>query len=230
MGKILGDILGGIFNHEEGSSTLASEQRDVGDFNAVTLSGVGNLHITQTGSESLTIEADDNILPLLTSEVVGHTLVLGTRHGAHFSPRRPIRYTLTVKDLDEIRISGAGNVEIPALGTPSLRLGLSGAGNLTVGGLATERVEVSLSGAGNATVAGETRSQEVRISGAGSYNGHDLASSTARAVISGTGGAHLTVSEQLEAHISGVGGIDYAGNPTVQKSVSGIGRISQRRA
>lgn len=224
FGKFLRNALG----HVVGSGTVVSERRDVGDFNEVVLSGVGALNITQTGSESLTIEAEDNIMPLLTSEVHGNSLRIGTEPGAHFSPKRPIRYILTVKDLSAIRISGAGNVETASLGTPSLRLELSGAGNLTVTGLAADSLEVSLSGAGNATCAGEVRSQDIRISGAGSYRGDDLASSTARAVISGTGSAHLRVSERLEARVSGVGSIVYSGNPVVSKSVSGVGRISQR--
>jgi len=51
---------------------------------------------------------------------------------------------------------------------------------------------------------------------------------TARVGISGTGSAHVRVSEQLDARVSGVGSIVYSGNPSVRKSVSGVGRISQR--
>jgi putative autotransporter adhesin-like protein len=228
MASGFGRILKNVLSHEVGSGNVISESRDVGDFTEVVLSGVGQLHIAQTGSESLTIEAEDNIVPLLTSEVRGQRLVLGTEPGAHFSPKRPIRYTLTVKDLSAIRISGAGNVDVPALGTASLRLELSGAGNLTVTGLAADSLDVSLSGAGSATCAGEVRSQDVRISGAGSYHGDDLASVNARAVISGTGSAQLRVSEQLDARVSGVGSIVYSGNPTLRKSISGVGHVSQR--
>ena len=224
FGRFLKNALG----HEIGSGNVVSEQRDVGDFDEVTLSGIGHLSITQTGSESLTIEAEDNILPLLTSEVRGHRLVLGTEPGAHFSPKKPIRYTLTVKELRDIRISGAGNVEVSALGAPSLRLEISGAGNMTITGLAADRLEVTMSGAGSATCAGEARDQEVRISGAGSCNAADLTSVTASVTISGTGSAHLRVSERLDARVSGVGSITYRGNPTVRKSVSGVGHISQR--
>ncbi len=228
MATGFGRILRNAFGHVVGSGNVVSEQRDVGDFDEITLSGVGRLHITQTGSESLTIEAEDNILPLLTSEVHGRRLVLGTEPGSHFSPKKPIRFTLTVKDLSAVRLSGAGNIVIPALGTPSLQLEISGAGNMTVTGLAADSLEVTLSGAGSLTCAGEARDQETRISGAGSYHGEDLASMTARVVISGTGSAHVRVSEQLDARISGVGSIVYSGSPTVRKSVSGVGRISQR--
>lgn len=224
FGRILRSALGYVV----GSGNVVSEQRDVGDFDEVELSGMGHLSITQTGRESLTIEAEDNILPLLTSEALGHRLTLGSEPGAHFSPRKPIRYILTVKDLSAVRLSGAGNIEIPSLGASSLRLETSGAGNMTVTGLAADRLEVSISGAGNATCAGEVHAQDVRISGAGSYRAEDLASVTARIAISGTGSAHVQVSEQLDARVSGVGSITYSGHPTVRKSVSGIGRISQR--
>lgn len=210
-----------------GSGNVVTERRDVGDFNEVVLSGIGQLTITQTGSESLIIEAEDNLLPQLTSTIDGHTLKLGTAPGAHFAPRKPIRYTLTVKDLVIVRISGAGSIEIPALGTPSLRLEISGAGSLKVARLAAESVDVVLSGAGSATCAGEVRDQQVRISGAGSYHGEDLASVRAQATISGTGSAFLRVSEQLDARVSGIGSVVYNGNPSVRKSVSGIGRVSQ---
>lgn len=228
MATGFGNILRSAFGHVVGSGEVVSEHRDVSGFDEITLSGVGQLHITQTGSESLIIEAENNILPLLTSEVRGRRLVLGTEPGTHFTPKRPIRFTLTVKDLTAIRISGAGNAEVPALGTPSLRLEISGAGNMTVTALAAESVEVSLSGAGNLTCAGEVRDQDVRISGAGSYHGEDLASMTAQVVISGTGSAYARVSERLDARVSGVGSIVYSGNPAVRKSVSGIGRVSQR--
>lgn len=211
-----------------GSGNVITEQRDVRDFNEVVLSGIGQLSVSQTGSESLTIEAEDNILPRLTATVAGQRLMLGTEPGAHFAPRKPIRYTLTIKDLSVVRISGAGSIEIPALGTPALRLEISGAGSLRVTGLAAEKVDVVLSGAGSATCAGEVREQDVRISGAGSYHGEDLASVKAQATISGTGSAYLHVTEQLDARVSGIGSVVYSGSPSVQKTVSGIGRVSQR--
>lgn len=228
MATGFGRILSNVFNHTVGSGEVVSESRDVGGFSELAFSGVGHVSITQTGSESLTIEAESNILPLLTSYVSGNQLTIGTEPGVHFTPKRPIRYTLTVKDLSLVRLSGAGNVEIPALGTQVLRVKLSGAGNFSVASLAADAIELTLSGAGSVTCAGQVRRQDVHISGAGSYHGDDLASATANVAISGTGSAHVQVSEQLDARVSGVGSITYSGQPEVRKSVSGIGRISQR--
>src|SRR3954452_19692731 len=63
----------------QGSGNLRTETRSVSGFTAVDLSEQGHLVIEQNGTEGLTITAEDNILPLLTSNVSGDRLVLGTK-------------------------------------------------------------------------------------------------------------------------------------------------------
>jgi len=62
-----------------GSGQLATQPRQVSGFTSVELTGVGELSIDQTGTESLTVSAEDNLLPLLTSRVEGDTLILGKK-------------------------------------------------------------------------------------------------------------------------------------------------------
>jgi hypothetical protein len=50
----------------KGSGVSKTESRKVEKFNAIVLD-VGSLTVEQTGTESLTVTADDNVLPLLTS-------------------------------------------------------------------------------------------------------------------------------------------------------------------
>src|SRR4051794_38180612 len=54
-----GCTIGGL-NVIQGSGNKTTETRQVSGFNAVELSGVGKLIVKQTGTESLTIEGDDN--------------------------------------------------------------------------------------------------------------------------------------------------------------------------
>src|SRR5262245_44045700 len=55
------------FSGVDGSGTPKTETRAVKDFTAISFSGVGKVIIEQTGTESLSVTADDNILPLLES-------------------------------------------------------------------------------------------------------------------------------------------------------------------
>ncbi len=215
----------GPFQFVHGSGTVARESREVREFDSISLSGSGSLFIAQTGEESLSIEADDNILPLLTSEVHGHQLKLGVQHGVSLHPQAPIRYHLTVKDLRGLTISGAGNAQVSTLTTDELSVTISGTGDLEAPALTAGALSVTISGSGDISLAGKATTQDIRISGSGSYHAADLASDQTRVSVSGAGNATLNVRERLDARISGVGSIRYAGQPTVSKSISGAGSI-----
>ena len=82
-------------------------------FTGVRLTWLGDLEITQGDSEGLTIDAEDNILPLITSEVVDGTLVVGLAEKADENaviPTQPVRYGLQVRQLDLVDLSGAGRI------------------------------------------------------------------------------------------------------------------------
>jgi hypothetical protein len=68
-----------------------TETRSVRGFNTVTLEGSGQLVLEQAGTESLTITADDNLLPYLTSDVSDGHLTLGTKPGTNIDSSTPVR-------------------------------------------------------------------------------------------------------------------------------------------
>ena len=202
-------LLGGCgFSGVQGSGNVVSESRNVSDIRGVELSGDGNLEIEQSGTESLTISADDNILPLLKSEVRNGRLILSERENIDFQAAKRVRYKLAVKNLNEIGLSGDGHVDAK--------------------GVVTDKLKISISGDGDIRTAGNAEEQEINVSGDGSYKGQDLNSKIARVNISGDGSATLTVSDKLNANISGDGSVEYSGNPTVSQNISGDGSVRKR--
>ena len=189
-----------------GSGQLASESRPVTGFTKVELSGTGELTIEKTGTESLAISAEDNLLPLLTSEVSGDTLVLGTKRNTEIVTTKPINYALTVKDLTGLTLSGSGNIRVSNLSTTRLTTKISGSGTITASGTADD--------------------QDLDVSGSGRYQADQLASKTVSAGISGSGTASVLVSDALDVRISGSGTLTYTGDPTrVTQDVSGSGKL-----
>jgi hypothetical protein len=87
---------------------VESESRDVRGFDEVELRGVGNLSVRQTGSESLTVEAEEGILPDIRTEVEDGRLILSPEPGTSVDTNRPINYELTVEDLHALRVTGSG--------------------------------------------------------------------------------------------------------------------------
>jgi hypothetical protein len=191
-----------------GSGTPATENRPVSGFSNVDLSGSGELIIEQTGTESLTIEADDNLLPLLTSEVSGDTLHLGVRPNTSLRPRTPIIYRLTVSQLAGLELSGSSAV--------------------TASKIQADRLRVEISGSGRITVTGDAVDQELEISGSGEYRADQLLSRTLQARISGSGNAYVNVTESLDVEISGSGSLTYQGSPRISQQISGSGKLIER--
>ncbi len=186
-----------------GSGNVIGQSRTVSGFHGVSLSGAGRLIVDRNGFESLTITAEDNLLPYLTSRVSGGLLELGTTPGVSLNASREILYEVSARTFDELVLSGAGDIELMGLDTPYFRTTISGAGNVIAFGEATE--------------------QHVTISGAGRYDAEGLDSRVAHITVSGAAFARLRVSGELHVSISGAGTVEYYGDPVVH--VSGEGSV-----
>jgi hypothetical protein len=220
-----------FFRVVRGSGEVVTETYNVSDFSEIRLDGAGQLVVTQGSSESLEIQAEDNVLDNLTVEVQGDTLVLGFKERSwrnRIIPTRTIVYTLSVVDLTSIEINGAADLSLPSLETSSLSVEISGAGNIEIDELRADALSVNLSGAGSIEISGEVNSQTIVIEGTGNYQAEDLKSQKASIEISGLGNGQVWVEDSLDVTISGGGSVEYFGSPSVTQDVSGLGDI--RRA
>lgn len=208
-----------------GSGNVTSESRDVSDFDEVVLEGSGNLTIQQTGSESLTIEAEDNIIPYLKSDVEGDRLIISVEDNTTINSTEPINYRLTVKDLNTLTLSGSGNIATTGINADELALTLSGSGNIDTPDTNTDELEVKVPGSGNVRATGKADSQDIDISGSGSYEALDLESKEAEIDLGGSGKASVNVLDDLDVTISGSGSVQYRGNPTVIQDIRGSGEV-----
>lgn len=196
------------FRGVRGSGAVKDETRPVSAFSSISLNGVGHVIVTQTGKESLTIRAEDNLLPLLESRVEGSVLHLGTTGKPTISPTKSIEYIIEVKSLDEISFFGAANVEVKNIDG--------------------KKLVISSHGAGSAKAMGKVDSLEVNLSGAGNFDGEGLQAKEAKVSSQGVGSAVVRVSDQLDASVAGVGSVEYLGSPQVHQSISGLGSVKKR--
>ena len=201
LGVSLGACNGSSITGTPGSGNLATESRPVSGFTGVSVGGAGHLIVEQTGVESLEITAEDNLLPLIRSEVVNGTLVLGFTPGTNVQSSHQVLYRLTVRDLVGLEASGASRVEIPNLTTSHLGTVLSGASELTAGGVAGNHARV--------------------LSGASRCEAPDLQSRVVTATLSGASYALVRVSDTLTTVASGGSSLEYYGSPITVVDLSG---------
>ena len=97
-----------------GSGTVVSETRKVSGFDAVSVEYPTQVLIKQGNTELIKIEAEDNLLPNLKTEVKNGTLEIFYKKTGdkHVNPTKPVVITITIKDLTEVDFSSAGELKI----------------------------------------------------------------------------------------------------------------------
>jgi putative autotransporter adhesin-like protein len=196
---------GGTLIH--GSGKLKTETRPVAPFTAIRLASPATVVIERTGTETLTVTGDDNLLSLFTSDVRDGTLSLATARGKSFEGKIPV-YRITVRDLRKVDLTGSGT--------------------LSASGLEGDALSISVSGSGTLDVAGRVNDLAVSVSGSGTVDASQLMAKRGKVVVSGSGDLTVNASDELDARVTGSGSITYAGSPKLNSAVSGSGSIEKK--
>ncbi len=218
-----------FLNIIRGSGNVVNETREVSGFSEIDLNGFGQLIITQGETESLEIEAEDNVLEQLTSDVKGNVLILGVKDPSwrkNIIPTKPVIYRLSVINLSSITLNGAGDLDLASLETDAFELRINGAGNIEIDHLSADSLLVKINGSANIEISGSAGSQEINFDGAGNYDGSDLQTSDTTLEFNGLGNATVWATETLDITINGGGDLSYYGNPSVTQDINGAGEIT----
>jgi hypothetical protein len=229
-----------------GSGDRIEETRTVSGFTGVELATPGTLTIVVGEKEELRIEAEDNLIPHIETRVRSGKLTIETREGVNLRNTQPLRYYLTVKDLDTIVISSSGDIEVPDLEAEHFSVMVRSSGNLDMGNLAADTLTVKLSSSGDMRmgmlnadilkveinssgnldiVGGEVQRQDITINSSSDYAAQDLQSAEAEVRLRSNGSATIRVRDHLKTRLSSSGDLRFFGNPTVDARTSSSGDV-----
>jgi Putative auto-transporter adhesin, head GIN domain len=191
----------------KGSGIMKTEKRSLAPFDSLEVSCNGSIQAHTQGQEGLEISGDDNIIPLITTEV--NNGILYIRSSKEYNSRDKLVIVVSAPDLKKFVFSGAGKADLSDV--------------------KNDRVEIALTGAGSLTASGETKEADITLSGAGSVDTKNLHAVNAKVNSTGIGSVEIYVTGQLDAKTSGIGEINYYGSPKiVNKQAGGIGKINER--
>lgn len=221
---------GGLGGGIPGSGNILTETRNIGPFEAISIEYPGAEIIVQQGDkETVELEADDNLLPQLSTEVLSGTLIIKnveTDWKTTVNPSKQAKIDITVRDLTEIVLSApVGDLKVNDLQADTLQLVVSGGAQVRLNGIHVDLLDSVLSGAGDIQASGTADEVKLILSGLGDFNAAELESKKAVIELSGMGGATVRVEEELAATITGAGSIKYFGHPHVEQSVNGAGSV-----
>ena len=190
----------------QGSGVSKSESRDVEEFHAIDLEGVGSLTVDVGQETAVSVTADDNLLPLIETKVVKGVLTI--RPTESISTKSKLTFKIATPSLDDLTISGAGSA--------------------TLSNASGENLSVSINGAGSVDGSGDVAALEIEIDGTGSVDFKDLKTKTSRIQVSGAGNATIHATESVDAEVNGVGSVTVHGNPAdIKKQINGIGSVKK---
>ncbi len=192
---------------KKGSGQMATETRDLRDFESIDVSGVIQVEVTAGKDFTVEVEADDNLLQYVNTEVRRGKLILSTEK--RIKTGNPIRIRISAPNISDIEASGASKVSVVDLSNSSLNLDVSGA------------TKISL--------AGETKKLTVDASGASNIDASNLRTENAAVDVSGASSADVNVTGELDAEASGASNVTYSGSPqNVKRNSSGASRVYQK--
>ena len=190
-----------------GSGNVISEKRDVVDFQGIEVGGVFQVEVIAQKDFSVEVEADDNLLPLIKTEVSGGILRLGTEEG--INTKNTIRVRISAPNIENLEVSGVSKVSLD--------------------NLSNENLQIDSSGASKITVAGETQNLTIDVSGASKIDAENLKTENASIDASGACKVSVFAVNELKTDASGASSIIYSGSPkNLTKKTSGASSIKEK--
>lgn len=212
-----------------GSGEIVTEGRELPSFSRVEVDGATDVNITYGSAQSVKVVADDNIVPIISTEVEGETLQIEPHRSYNSSQQVQVEIVLPV--IRSVEVEGASNLRI--LGAPieagridRFSLRIEGSGDAEIDDMRAETIDVEIEGSGDVTLGGEGKNLAVVIEGSGGVDAFGFVADEGSATIEGSGGIKIQVRSILRGTISGSGSILYRGDPpSVEKDISGSGEI-----
>lgn len=226
--------------YSEGQSPVLSKDIEIIEpFHSVQVNARYNVHIKQSNEIKLEANALKEVLDVTTFEVEQGVLYINVKRDdsdksiweqiddIKIAPKLDL--FISMKDIQELHVNGNGKITTEnSIASDSLTLSVSGNGTLDAdvkGGV----VAINLSGGGLMKLSGYAKQANVNLSGYGKIESYPLELTSAKATLSGSGDAEITVSDNLIATINGSGSLFHKGEThEVTKKENGSGEIVRK--
>lgn len=214
------------YNGIKGDGNVVKQEREVSSFSGIDVGGAFKVFLTQGDKESLTIEADENLLDIITTDVRGSTLKIGTSED--IKDYDELNVYITFKMIDELDVSGACQLSSEnKFKLDDLELDCSGASDVTLK-MSAKNIELDCSGASQVDLYGMGESMNLDLSGASHMDASDFEVGICDADVSGASHGKIMVKSELSADVSGAGSLKYSGDPQIKShDVSGAGSLKK---
>ncbi|MGD1889543.1 MAG: head GIN domain-containing protein [Cyclobacteriaceae bacterium] len=210
-----------------GNGNVLTETRFIAPFSAIVITGSVDVYLSQDEEESITIEADENLLDVIATEIEGNTLRIYEKKNIRKAESRKVY--VNFQEINSLIAKGATDVYSRSpLQAETLELGISGASDVTLEVYVDELI-CRVKGAADAYLSGEAGVMIAKVSGSCDLEAGRLVTQVCQIEASGASDAQVHAIESLDAKASDSSDIEYRGNPEIlRKEESTAADITSR--
>ena len=216
----------------KGNGNMVTKERKTGDYDVISVAGSFDVELVSGSEGNITINAEENLIKHIETEVKGDALKIKTEKGynLHASRGKKILITVPFKNISKVSLAGSGDVftKNSSIKASSFKASLKGSGDIVLD-VDAATVKGNLEGSGDLILRGSATDFECNVEGSGDIDAYNLIAKDVEASIAGSGDIRIHCDGgALKAHIAGSGDIKYKGNPDKEDTkVSGSGSISK---
>lgn len=190
-----------------GSGTASSENRVAGFVNQIDVIGDFEIDITCGKTNSIKVEAEDNILPLIETKFEDEKLTISTKE--EITALKIVKIIVTLHSLSEIDSDGKSKI--------------------TVHSIHSDELEISANEEGVIELDGKVDDLNINIDDEAKVLAKGLLAKNTNVNIYGDGMAEVHARKYFDASVKGKGVIDYWGDPEeIKISASGGGSVNKK--
>ena len=193
----------------KGSGHVITEDRPVGDFTEIEATAVIDIILRQGDAASVKIEADDNLMQNIKTDVSHGRLEISMPKNFRLGGNSTIKAYITIKNLEELEVTGVSQVTCESQ-------------------LALDRFKLNFTGVGGCSLRGTCNDAELRNTGVGDVDALDFVCKNLSVKNSGTGDVKCRADNELMIQNSGVGDVEYTGSAVIKEvSSTGVGKVKK---
>lgn len=210
-------VIGSWDNTITGNGNVVEESRDISGFTGVHVSSGIDVLLSEGDEFKVVVEADENLLEVIETELKGDMLVVGTDH-VNIRNAKSKKVHVTLPSLESLKISSAGDCDgQTTFHCDDLRLEVSSAGDLLME-VEADRIDLDISSSGDVRLSGKANTFDVSLSSAGDLDAFDLVAEKVDVNVSSAGDARVHATKEISMSASSAGDIYYKGGAEVVHS------------
>ena len=201
----------------EGSGNVITKDVSVRSFDQLTSHGVFNLQLSQGDKESVKIEAEDNLIGLITVQNEGSTLEISMKKDVDINSKKKMTVYVTFKNLKSMNLGMVGGTSSSEqLKFADLKIKNQSVGSVNLD-MALQSLNLENESVGSLNLKGSAEHAVIRSNSVGSIQAGEFLVQKMEVDNNGVGSATVNAEKELKVSDSFLGKVSNKGNATVKK-------------